>query len=406
MRQILIGNLLTPYRLIKNGAILIENDRIKFVGVWSDLKDIGIDRVLDFSDHYIAPGFIDIHVHGGGGSDTMDASVEALLNIARTHAKGGTTGLYLTTLTAPFENILESLIAVGNAMNLKSSEETGAKILGAHVEGPYFNESQAGAQNPNYLRKPSLDEAKALLETGVVKRVSMAPELPRALDVARFFSQHGVLVSIAHSDATYQQVLMAIESGFSHVTHVFSGMSSLRRINSYRIAGVLEATLLLDDLTTEMIADGHHLPPSLMKLVIKNKKTDRVCGVTDAISAAGLGPGNYTLGGLNIIVERDVVDDFEISPEGYVAKLSNRQAFAGSVALMIDIVRNLVLYADLPITEAVKMVTIVPARIMGIHTHRGTLTQGKFADITVFDQNYQVVLTMVEGKVVYFWDSI
>lgn len=401
MKQILVGNLLTPYRLIENGAVLIENERIKFVGTWSDLKDTSVDRLMDFSGCYIAPGFIDIHVHGGGGSDTMDASVEALLNIARTHAKGGTTGLYPTTLTAPFENILESLITVRKVMNLELSEENGAKILGAHVEGPYLNESQAGAQNPKYLRKPSLDEAKTLLKTGVVKRISMAPELPGALDVAKFFSQHGVLVSIAHSDATYQQVLVAIENGFSHVTHIFSGMSSLRRINSYRIAGVLEATLILDDLTTEMIVDAHHLPPSLMKLVIKTKKSDRVCGVTDAISAAGLGPGNYTLGGLNVVVERNVIDDFEISPEGCVAKLSNRQAFAGSVALMIDIVKNLVLYADLPITEAVKMVTIVPARIMGIHDYRGTLTREKFADITVFDQDYQVLLTMVEGKIVH-----
>lgn len=405
MKRMLIGNLVTPHRTIENGVVLVEDDKIVGVGTWEEFKNTSVDETLDFPGCYVSPGFIDIHVHGGGGSDTMDATVEALLNITRTHAKGGTTGLYPTTLTAPFENILESLVALRKAMDLNPSEETGAKILGAHVEGPYFNESQVGAQNPKYLRKPSLDEAKILLETGVVRRISMAPELPGALDVARFFSRHGVLVSIAHSNATYQEVLMAIENGFSHVTHVFSGMSSVRRINSYRIAGVLESTLLLDELTTEMIADGHHLPPSLMRLVIKTKKPDRVCGITDAISATGFGPGNYTLGGLNVVVERDVIEDFEISPEGCVAKLSNRQAFAGSVALMIDIVRNLVFYAGLTITEAVKMVTNVPARIMNIHAHRGTLAQGKFADITIFDQNFQVILTMVEGKIVYHRNS-
>jgi len=399
VKRLLIGKTITPFRLISPGAVLIENSKIVAVGTADQLRDEIVDEVLDFTDAYISPGFIDIHVHGGGGRDTMEATLDAVQVIARTHARGGTTGIYPTTLTAPIYAIEAALRTIRLAMDSKITEESGARVLGAHVEGPYFNEAQAGAQNPQYLKSPTWSEIERLLNTGAVKRISMAPELPGALEAGRELSRRGILVAIGHSDALFQDIIKALEYGYTHVTHIYSGMSLMKRVKSYRLPGVLEATLLLDELTTEMIADGHHLPPSLMKLVIKNKGVERVCGITDAISAAGLGPGEYELGGLKIVVEKDVTKDYEISPPGYVAKLASREAFAGSVALMIDVLRNLVESASIPLLDAVKMVTLTPAKIMGISHEKGKIAPGKFADITVFTEKFEVILTMVEGIV-------
>ncbi|MCD6254546.1 MAG: N-acetylglucosamine-6-phosphate deacetylase [Thermotogae bacterium] len=401
MKRLLIGEVLTPYRMIHRGAILTKDSRISGVGEAKEFCNEDVDELLDFSGAYISPGFIDIHVHGGGGSDTMDGTIEALLTIARTHASGGTTGLYPTTLTAPVDSILDTLVIVRKAMDLQITQDSGARILGAHVEGPYFSAAQAGAQNPKHLKCPTVEEIEKILATGAVKRVSLAPEIPGAFEASKMLCRQGALVSIGHSNALFRDVVKAMEYGFSHVTHIYSGMSTMKRINSYRLAGVLEATLLLDELTTEMIADGHHLPPSLMKLVIKNKGVERVCGITDAISAAGLGPGEYELGGLKIIVENEVARDYEISPPGCVAKLANREAFAGSVALMIDVLRNLVELASVPLPDAVKMITSTPAKIMGINHERGRLAPGHLADITVFTKEFEVLLTMVEGTIVY-----
>jgi N-acetylglucosamine-6-phosphate deacetylase len=255
-----------------------------------------------------------------------------------------------------------------------------------------------------YLKLPNPGEYNDLLNKfSCIKRVSAAPELPGALELGQELRRRGILAAIGHSNATYQQVLKAIEVGFSHVTHIYSGMSSVRRIQAYRFAGVLEAALLLDQLTTEMIADGHHLPPSLMRLVLKVKGTERVCAVTDAIAAAGLGPGRYRLGGLDVVVEDEVPEEYEIQlgKGNCVAKLVDRSAFAGSAALMNMLVRNLANFVGLPLIEAVKMATWTPARILGISHERGLLAPGMKADLVVFDDNFDVHMTIVEGKVVF-----
>jgi len=401
MRLAIVGKrLVTPFRLLDDAVVLVEGGKIEAVGDKSILSRYKVE-VIDVSDHLIAPGFIDLHLHGGGGRDVMEGTLDALKTVAGTHARGGTTAFLATTLTAPLEEIRRALEAVQAAIH---RDMRGAKVLGAHLEGPYFHPDQAGAQNPAFLRKPDLDELVDLLNTfSCIKRVSAAPELPGGVELGRELRQRGILASIGHSNATYQEVLEAISAGFNHVTHVFSGMSMVRRKEAYRFAGVLEATLLLDELTTEMIADGHHLPPSLMKLVVKAKGTDRVCVVTDAIAAAGLGPGHYELGGLEVVVEGAVPPDYEVvlGQDSMVAKLKDRSAFAGSVATMNVLVRNLVELVELPLREAVKMATLTPARILGIERERGLLAPGMKADIVVFDRDFSVKLTVVEGRVVY-----
>jgi N-acetylglucosamine-6-phosphate deacetylase len=394
------GVVLTPLRTLVGGTIVVEGDRIVAVSDKNTrLKPSCHD--IDVRDLYVAPGFIDLHVHGGGGRDVMEGSLEALEAIAVAHAEGGTTSWLATTLTAPQEQILAALSAIETASQLPLK---GAKILGAHLEGPYFNPEQAGAQNPAYLKLPCREEYETILNKfSCIKRVSVAPELPGGLELGAELKRRGILASIGHSNATYQEVLAAVEAGFSHVTHIYSGMSIIRRVKAYRVAGVLEATLLLDTLTTEMIADGHHLPPSLMRLVLKTKGTDRVCIVTDAIAPAGLGPGHYQLGGLEIVVESNVPDEYEIcpAPNSYVAKLADRTAFAGSVARMNVLVHNLITLVGVPLAEAVKMATFVPARILGVTSERGLIAPGLKADLVVFDEQLNVHLTIVEGKIVY-----
>jgi len=212
-----------------------------------------------------------------------------------------------------------------------------------------------------------------------------------------------IVTAIGHSNATYQQVIEAVENGYSHVTHMFSGMSGLHRIKAYRVSGVIESTLLIDELTTEMIADGHHLPPSLMKLILHTKGMDKVCLVTDSMSAAGLGPGNYSLGGLDVIVESDIPDEFEIPTQkkNYVAKLTDRSSFASSVSTMDQLVRNMIKFVGLNVCQAVKLVTYNPAKMQGIDDKIGILTKDKKADITVFDNNINIKLTLVDGKILY-----
>ncbi len=395
------GSVLTPLRVLNPGSVIVENGKIVAVSEGRIKTDSAV-REIDVSNLFVSPGFIDIHLHGGGGHDVMEGSVEALTSIAKAHAQGGTTAWLGTTLTAPNDQIRKALQAIEKTT--ESPVVSGARLLGAHLEGPYFSLEQAGAQNPAYLKEPNLGEFREFAKNfSCIKRVSAAPELPGALELGAELRRHGILSSIGHSNATYQEVVRAMEVGFSHVTHIYSGMSSVRRINAYRFSGVLEAALLLDDLTTEMIGDGHHLPPSLMKLVIKAKGTDRVCAITDATAAAGLGPGKYQLGGLDVVVEDIVADGYEarLQKGDYVAKLTDRSAFAGSVATMNRVVRNLVRLANVPLLDAIKMATWTPARMLGIANKRGLLAPGMNADLVVFDENFNVHTTIVEGKIVY-----
>ena len=398
MKKLLVGEVITPFRTLKPGGVLIDGDRILHVDHMDVLKE-EVAEILDFGDARILPGFVDIHVHGGGGSDTMDATPEAVCTVARTHVRGGTTSLLPTTLTAPMEEIRCALLAVKEISRSRPHDYGGARVLGAHVEGPYFNPKQAGAQNPEYLRYPDVDEFMGLIEgLGIVRRVSLAPELPGALDLIGALKNRGIVVSIGHSDARYDEVLRAAEAGATHITHVFSGMSSLRRIRSYRIPGVLETALLLDSLTVEIIADGHHLPPSLIRLVLKCKGIGNVCGVTDAMSAAGMGEGSYTLGGMKVVVENEVVEEYEVKPEGCVAKLENREAFAGSVVFMNEMLRYLVRLVGLPLGDAVQLLSFNPARIMGVDHMVGILAADRLADIVVIDEDFRIIETFVEGK--------
>jgi N-acetylglucosamine-6-phosphate deacetylase len=383
------GKIITPNHIINGGCVLISNGKI------IEVSEHNIDHPgaleIDAKDKYISPGFIDIHVHGGGGHDFMDNTLEAFLGVAELHARHGTTALMPTTLSCEKDDLLATLdmYDIADKQNHK-----GAQFIGLHIEGPYFAMSQRGAQDPRYIRPPVVDEYTEILSHNKnIKRWSAAPELKGALEFADYLRSKNVMVAIAHTDAIYEEVVTAYPHGFTHATHFYSAMSGVSRRNAFRYAGVIESAYLIDDMTVEIIADGVHLPPPLLKLVYKIKGPDNTALITDAMRAAGMPPGESILGskknGLPVIIEDNV------------AKLPDRSAFAGSVATADRLVANMIELADVPLIDAVKMMSLTPARIINMDKSKGSLAAGKDADVVIFDGDINIDTTIVNGHVVY-----
>jgi N-acetylglucosamine-6-phosphate deacetylase len=383
------GQVITPSGIIRGGSVLVEEGVITGISA-GDIYAPGA-TAIDAHGNYISPGFIDIHVHGGGGHDFMDNSVEAFLGIANTHARFGTTCMLPTTLTSSKADLLKTLDTYREAEKLNTQ---GAQFTGMHLEGPYFALAQAGAQDTRYLRNPDPAEYKEIIsEYTFVKRWSAAPELPGALEFGTYASARGILVSLAHTDAIYEEVLKGFENGYTLATHLYSGMAGVTRRNAFRYAGAVEAAYLIDDMDVEIIADGIHLPAPLLKLVYKIKGAERTALITDAMRAAGTDQKDSVLGGLT--------NGLKVIVEDGVAKLPDRSAFAGSVATFDRLVRNMVQLAEIPLTDAVRMASETPARILGIDAKKGTIAPGKDADLVIFDEQVNVQTTIIRGRVVY-----
>jgi len=383
------GRVITPYRLINNGSVLVEDGKIVQIG--EGRLPISECVAIDAKGCYISPGFIDIHTHGGGGYDFMDGTVEAYVGAAQEHARHGTTALVPTTVTSTKESLKETFDVYRQA---KATNKKGAALLGLHLEGPYFSMEQRGAQDPRYIRNPIREEYEEILSwSDDVVRWSAAPELEGALEFGRFLKDKNILPSIGHSNAIYEDVLEAFENGYTHITHLYSGMSGVRRINAYRYAGVIESAFLIDEMTVEIIADGAHLPASLLKLIYKIKGAEKIALVTDSMRAAGMPEGESILGGIK--------DGQKVVVEDGVAKLLDRTAFAGSVATTDRLVRTMVRIAEVPLMDAIRMMTITPARIMKIDNKKGSIAVGKDADLVIFDDDITIHTTIVEGEIVY-----
>jgi N-acetylglucosamine-6-phosphate deacetylase len=389
MIKIFNGRIITPYRIIPNGTVLIKDGIIVEV-VAGDIEIEGV-TAIDAKGKFIAPGFIDLHVHGGGGHDFMDGAEDGFLEIAKIHAKYGTTAMLPTTLSSGKEDLLKTIEAYKLA---DEKNNAGAQFLGLHLEGPYFAMNQRGAQDPRYIRDPDPEEYREILShTSVIKRWSAAPELKGAIEFGKYLLSKGVLPAIAHTDAIYEEVVDAFENGYTLATHLYSGMSGVTRRNAFRYAGVIESAFIIDAMDVEIIADGIHLPPPLLKLIYKIKGPDRIALITDAMRAAGMPPGNSILGskknGLDVIVEDGV------------AKLPDRSAFAGSVATADRLVRTMVKMADVPLIEAIRMISMTPAKIIGVADKKGSLVAGKDGDVVIFNDDIEIDTTVIKGKIVY-----
>jgi N-acetylglucosamine-6-phosphate deacetylase len=388
--KIIHGRIITPQGILEDGNVLISGGLIREISV--DTIADKADRVIDAGGQYVSPGFIDIHVHGGGGSDFMDGTVDAFLTIAETHARYGTTALAPTTLTAEKEDLLSTLDAYRIAIEKNTG---GAIFLGMHIEGPYFDMEQRGAQDPRYIRNPDEKEYQEIIAHAgdLIARWSAAPELPGALAFGRYVKSKGILPAIAHTNAVYDDVEQALRNGYTLATHFYSGMSGVMRRHAYRYAGVVESVYLLDGIDVEIIADGAHLPAPLLQLILKIKGIDRTALITDAMRAAGTPAGESILGSLK--------NGITVIIEDGVAKMPDRNSFAGSVATTDRLVRTMVQLAGVTIPEAVRMMSFVPARIMNREAFKGSLAQGKDADIVIFDEDIHIQTTIIGGRIVY-----
>ena len=344
------ARLVLPSRIV-TGSLVTEGNAIREVREGGEPPGVSGARHIDAKGLYLSPGFVDIHTHGAGGADFMDGTEEAVRTACLTHLRHGTTSIVPTTLASTFDEMAMILGLVERIMEEakageKSSADVMPDILGIHVEGPYFSHAQRGAQDPKYLKNPDPAEYQQILDAhpGIV-RWTAAPELPGALEMGRELRRRGVVASIGHSDAVYEEVVEACRNGYSLVTHLYNGMSRLVRKNAVMRPGVAESGLILDELDVEVIADGMHLPPSLLTLVYKVKGPDRICLVTDSMRAAGQQVEQSILGsranGRPVLVQDGV------------AWLPDKSFFAGSVATADRLVRTVTRAAGVALPEAV-----------------------------------------------------
>ncbi len=382
---------------IVNGRIItdkVEKDKTLYIRDGKILavttEEIAADEILDAGGNYVSPGFIDLHTHGAGGTDFMDGTPEDVRTALRTHAAHGTTAIMPTATTANPVSFRKSIEDIGTVMRENDPELP--QILGAHLEGPYFSLDQAGAQAPEFITDPKPEEYEALLSEykGIIARWSFAPERNGAVQFCETLLRHGVIPSIAHTNATYDEILPVYNAGCRLMTHFYSGMSLLTRRNGFRVLGAVETGYLLDDMYVETITDGKHLPPELLRLIYKIKTSDFICMVTDSMRGAGVE-------GISEMILGPIADNRIAVIEDGVAKMPDRVNFAGSIATTDRLVRVMHKEAGVDIVNAVKMMTQIPVRVAGAE-HIGAIKAGLDADIVLFNDNIEIQKVLLKGK--------
>ena len=370
----------TPYELT-GGAVLVRDGVIE--GVFDHIDPPEGARVIDAGGRVLAPGYIDLHVHGGGGTDFQEGTEEAFRTAVAAHAKYGTTSIF-PTLSSSTVPMIEKAVQTCN----KLMKEKDSPIMGLHLEGHYLNPNKAGAQQPDWLKNPDPNEYIPIVEhSDCLARWDAAPELPGALQFGKYCSEKGVLPSIAHTNAEYSDVRSAFEVGFTHVTHFYNAMPGFHNKQGYKYEGTVESVYLIDDMTIECVADGIHVPPTILRMAYKVKGVERMALITDALAPAA--------------APKDAkAYDSRVYVEDGVCKLTGSGALAGSCATSDRLIRTMVQQADVPLEDAVKMITDTPAHIMGIQGRKGTLSRGKDADIVVLDEKLRVRCVWQMGKII------
>ena len=380
LTQIINGKIHTPQGWLKNGSVIINDNKILEVSN-CDLAVVGA-KIVDARGMYIVPGGVEIHVHGGGGRDFMEGTEDAFRTAVDAHMQHGTTSIFPTMSSS---NI--PMIRAAAQTTEKLMAEKDSPVLGLHLEGHYFNMKMAGGQIPEYIKNPDPNEYIPLLEeTNCIKRWDASPELPGALQFGKYVSSKGILVSVAHTQAEFDDIMAGYEAGYTHATHFYNAMPGFHKKNEFKYEGTVESIYLMDDMTVEAIADGIHVPPTILRLIYKVKGVEKTALITDALACAAS--------------DSKTAFDPRVIIEDGVCKLADRSALAGSIATMDRLIQTMTFKAEVPLFDVCRMISETPATIMGVYDRKGSLERGKDADILLLDKNLDVKAVWAMGKLV------
>lgn len=386
------GTVVLPARLLAGGVVVVKGDRIVAIGAEVDVDVPDGAEVVDAGQGYISPGFVDIHTHGGAGSDYMDGTAEAVRTINRSHARHGTTTIFPTTTTGTPEQLAAMLDAV-ETVGREWRAEDGARIAGVHWYGPYFASDKVGAHPKGFERNPDPAEYEPALARGIIKSATCAAELPGAVEFCRAAAQAGCLVTCGHSNASWPEMMAVYEAGTRHVDHFWNAMSSTdsirRRLGTPQRGSMAEFVLYHEEMSTEVIADGFHHAAEMLQFLYRMKGAERLCIVSDSSRALDMPRGLYCLG------HRDTGEPFENN--GQVGVLPGTDKLASSIYALDHMVRMMVRDTEAGLVDAFRMASLTPAERTGFAADRGSLEVGKLADVVVFSLGLQVERTFIGG---------
>lgn len=380
LKQIVNGRILTPKGWLEGGSVIIEDNKIKAVSN-IDLHIVNAE-IIDAKGCYVVPGGIDLHTHGGGGRDFIEGSEDAFRAAVNAHMKHGTTTIYPTLSSST----IPSIDAACQVCQKLMAEEN-SPVLGLHIEGSYINPKQAGAQNPVLIKAPLPDEYETLLNKySCIKRWDVAPELQGSVEFITECRKHGVLTALTCTRATYEDVVAAHDAGLSHAAHFYNAMPVVYKEHEFKVPGTVESVYALQDMTVEVIADGIHVPPVMLNVVYQIKGVEKTALITDSLAYAAS--------------EGNVSSEPSVILEDGVCKLADHSALAGSIATMDVLIRTCIHRAEIPMIDVFRMVSETPAKIMGIFDRKGSIEEGKDADIMMFDDDIDLTYVMQMGNVV------
>lgn len=376
--QIFNGKILTPQGWINGGSVLFEGNKILEVRNNSYIEQ-GV-KAVDAKNMIVAPGGVELHVHGGGNRDFMEGTEDAFRTAVKAHMHHGTTSIFPTLSSSTIPMIERAAETCTKLM-----EEPNSPILGLHLEGHYLNPRKAGAQYPENIKNPDPKEYIHIVEDyNCLRRWDAAPELPGALKFGKYITSKGVVAAVAHTDAEYADIKAACEAGYTHATHFYNAMPGFHNNREFKHEGTVESIYLMDNMTVEMIADGVHVPHTIMRLIYKFKGVERTALITDALACSAFNGGKAF--------------DPRVIIEDGVCKLADRSALAGSIATMDRLIKTAATLAEIPVADAIRMASETPSRIMGVYDRKGSIQRGKDADLIVLDDQLDLRGVIAMGE--------